>query len=221
MNITKFVCSLFALTLMVSSGLILTAESVQAERPPEVKYEVSDMEGRADIMYFDRMRVNRIVNDYVYKMKAVEKYDNDLRYILIESNKLTLEELGKFLDKNAMPISQTLVFKAGEITSESSALRQLHALYIQYVTERHKALSALAVYAKEKAPKTTVAASITSHGSNVTYVETTDKHTPKHTYDNVAAYRQRIADCDSLRNVYYNRKDYILRNSLEIIGEEK
>ncbi|MGM9997983.1 MAG: hypothetical protein ACI38Q_01070 [Candidatus Bruticola sp.] len=224
-NIKNFAYIFASGAFCFALGTAVTAEPAWAERPPAVKYEVTDLENRAEIKYYDRMRVNRILNNYFDKMAVVEKCDNDVRYLIMESNKLSFEELGKFLDKNVMPTSQALLFKANEVTSESSALRELHALYITYVTERHKALSALAVYSKEKAPETTVATSTTHNGmfgsSSSTYYANTKEHVPHTTYDNIASYRKKITDCDTLRNIYYNRKDYILRNSLEVIGEEK
>ncbi len=158
-------------------------------------------------------------------MKAAEKYDNDLRYLIIQSNKLSFAELSKFLDKNAMPVSQTLLSVAGEVTSPSNAIRELHGLYIKYITQRHQVLAALATLASEKAPKTTSYSNTTvnAHGisGSHTEYEQTEEHIPSHTYTTVAAFRQALAECDTLRNEYYNRKDYILRNRMEVIGEEK
>ncbi|GEM_PF-4833260 len=216
---------IFCVSAVLMSGSMFFSYPAQAERQPEVKYEVVDLDNRAEIQLLDKTRVNKIVNDYLYKMKAAEKYDNDLRYLIIQSNKLSFAELSKFLDKNAMPVSQTLLSVAGEITSQSSAIRELHDLYINYITQRHQVLAALATLSGEKTPKKETFSSTTVAGygmyGNHTEYEKTEEHIPSHTYTTVAAFRQALAECDTLRNEYYNRKDYILRNRMEVIGDEK
>lgn len=212
-------------TIVLVVGSAFVTMPAQAERQPEVKYEVVDLNNRAEIQLIDKTRVNKIVNDYLYKMKAVEKYDNDLRYLIIQSNKLSFAELSRFLDKNAMPVSQTLLSVAGEVTSQSSAIRELHNVYMDYITKRHQVLAALATLSSEKTPKSKTFSSSTfsSYGTSHSYTEyeQTEEHIPSHTYTTVAAFRQALAECDVLRNEYYNRKDYILRNRMEVIGEEK
>lgn len=224
MNKSKL-CLMGSAAIIVASGITLFSYPAQAERQPEVKYEVVELDNRAEIQLIDKTRVNKIINDYLYKMKAAEKYDNDLRYLIIQSNKLSFAELSKFLDKNAMPVSQTLLSVAGEVTSPSSAIRELHNVYMDYITKRHQVLAALATLSSEKTPKSKTFSSSTfsSYGTSHSYTEyeQIEEHIPSHTYTTVAAFRQALAECDVLRNEYYNRKDYILCNRMEVIGEEK
>lgn len=208
--------------LLVGWGLVCPSA---AERLPAVKYEVVELEDRDALQRAERERVGKIFNDYMWRMRAVEKKDNDVRYLVAQSNSLQFEELANFIDKNILPLSQEELSLAGEITSQSSALRQLHASYLEYVTVRHQALSALSVYARERAPKTTIVETSSyqnrfASGSS-TYYSDTEEHIPSHVYDRVASLRAAISSADTYRQKYYNRLEYIKRNKLEIIGQEK
>ena len=205
--------------LLVGWGLVCPSA---AERLPAVKYEVVELEDRDALQRAERERVGKIFNDYMWRMRAVEKKDNDVRYLVAQSNSLQFEELANFIDKNILPLSQEELSLAGEITSQSSALRQLHASYLEYVTARHQALSALSVYARERAPKTTIVETSSyqnrfASGSS-TYYSDTEEHIPSHVYDRVASLRAAISSADTYRQKYYNRLEYNKHKKLEING---
>ena len=225
MNKKSLFLTVSVLALGLGTAAWKLALPVQAEQPPAIKYEVTELDDRKNLMRIESARVDGILKAYGDKMYLAEKIDNEVRAMLIESNMLKFEDLSNFLDKKVLPKSQELLSVAGGITSESSALRSLHDIYLEYITERHQALTALATFAREKAPKTVRVREYEGnnwHGSYSSFnYSNTDEHIPHSVYERVASYRQQIAQADTIRNRYYNKKDYIKRNKLEVIGEEK
>lgn len=218
--------ALFAAGLAVAaSSCIFPASPVFAERQPEVKAEVTDLGDRQAVKRAETARVDQILNHYLDQTKPLEKIDNDIRYLLADASKQNGEQLSGFLSKEVLPRSQELMSLSTEVTSRSSALRELHEIFNDYVVARHKFLSQLAVFSREKEPEEWFY-SMSSHSGRFgssTYVEQghTKEYVSHATNKKVAALEGMLADVNRLRSAYYNRKSYIIRNKLEVIGEEK
>lgn len=196
-----------------------------AEKERDVLYVDDHTQQRDLVIREENNRVNAIYNDYMSKMKAIEKIDNDIRYLLMESNKYTDKELQNFINKKILPRSAELLSLANEVTSRSSAIREVHEIYIDYATQRHQALAYLATYANKRVPKAQVRAmssySGLGSGSRYEMVSTSEDYLSDESYSITAAMRAMLASNDKLRNLYYNKRDYISRNRTEVITVEK
>ncbi|MBQ7529225.1 hypothetical protein IJT10_04915 [bacterium] len=214
-----------------------------AEREAEVLYEESYLDSKYRIeeakereLNYKINKTNSIVNNYTERMKVAEKLDNDIRYLIAQSNKCKDLELANFVDKRIMPISTELLSVASKVTSESQAINDTHKIFIEYVVNRHKAMAILATYANKTDPEVTessessyrsdasasgfgVQVSASDSGySKYSYYRAESKSDDSYEYS--ALMRSAIGEAEKLRHEYYRSLEYIKSNSVEIIGKE-
>lgn len=213
----------------ISAGLLLagaalflgTALPVYAEREPEVLYEVKELDQRGELQRIENARVNGILNDYLSKMKAAEKLDNDVRYLVNQSSRYTDRALQDYINNEILPRSSELLDTAASITSRSSAIRECHAVFMRYITARHQALAGLATYADKRVPRSTVSHYVNDFGVSYGSTYSSEERKSDQSYSVNAAMRSVIAAGEQTRNEYLNKREYIIRNKAEVIDVEK
>ncbi|MBQ7503660.1 hypothetical protein IJT93_13280 [bacterium] len=208
--------------LLAGSALIMgTALPVYAEREPEVLYEVKELDQRDELQRIENARVNKILYDYLSKMEAVEKADNNVRYLVNQSSRYTDKDLQDYINNEILPRSSELLSMAGSITSRSSAIRECHAIFMRYITSRHEALVSLATYANKRVPRSMVSKYVSGFGVSYGGTYCTEERKSDQSYSVNAAMRNVIAAGEQTRNDYLNRREYIVRNKAEVIDVEK
>lgn len=222
-------------SVLILSALIIPLPT-HAERPAAIKATIKDTEGIEAIRNRNYQRSRSIFNDYLQKSKQLDKMDNDVLYLLNKASQLQGEQLRNYIQKYVVPKNNEMMRHASEITSPSSAIRELNDYYMECLKIRMSTLNYLCEITQYKIPAQYVRSYTASagwacvaspivgmagaHASVSEYESWCDEHVPYHIRIKIAQLRSSMDELYTARNKYYNRRAYIERNVDDVITED-
>ena len=227
-----------SLLFLLCAGIIiapLTATPCQAERRRAAIQGACKTEDADRISHENEVRAHKIVNDYLYKAKQLDKMDNDVAYLVTKAASLEGSKLGSFIEKNIIPKNDEMLRYASSITSSSSAIRELNDYFIDYARLRMGILHELSRLSRTKVPATYInqylsascgSAMVSWFGaaassSSYTYSSEVfvDEHVPQWVLRETSRLKQSMDALYKVRSEYLNRRAYIERNNSNVVVE--
>lgn len=224
--------ALVLLSLSIALAPLVTTPC-QAERRREAIQGDCKTEDAAAISREHEQRAHKVVNDYLYKAKQLDKLDNDVAYLVTKAARLEGAELSKYIEKYIVPKNDEMLRYASSITSPSSTIRQLNSYFMDYARMRMGILHNLSRLARTKVPAVYVNEylSASCSGAVVTWLGGAassqsythskevfvDEHVPEWVLHETADLKTSMNALFDIRNKYLNCRASLERNNSNAI----